>query len=201
MQHTAVGGDIRVALMAGCLIIDEFRRGRLAVRAVVADEEYTRLAAVPDAGGTIGRPAIYDRAGLGRVVDEIDPLVLLVELVRRGASGCIQTEEGIACFAVISEVAAVARCRHALSLFAKPRVIRRAEHRHRLGVGHIPLLPFDKGGYDRGLRECLSAVGRLYDRVARRLPVLPRPLVIGDVDVTVGRDRDIRVLNVPLRAW
>ena len=112
MQHTAVGGDIRVALVAGCPVVDEFRRGCLAGRAVVADEIDAGLAAVPDTGRTIGRAAGYDRAGLGRVIDQIDPLVLRVELVGCRASGSIQPEEAVTCFAVIGEVAAVARCRH-----------------------------------------------------------------------------------------
>jgi hypothetical protein len=185
--HAArVHRDVREALQAGCLRIDQYRRCVRACRAVQPEEVDARLAAdVLVRGGrqifgddrTIRGTARHLRAGNRRVVDHVEVVVHLVLLVRRRAHLGAAPHERVARIAGGGGVTAI------------------ADHRARAQVGRVVRL---ERLHDLRRREARAAVRRsvVRDCVRGRVAADVRELAVGHVDVSVAGHRDVRELDV-----
>src|SRR5215216_5673568 len=96
--------------MSAGLVIDQGRSGIATIGTVKSCKEDARLAALPGGGREVTTVGVHDRARLGWVVDDIDPLVCWIKLIGGGAhlrSHGVHTEEGVARQAVRGKVAAL----------------------------------------------------------------------------------------------
>ncbi len=180
--------------MAGGLWVDQ--GGWFGIRpggSVISQEVDARLAAGPRVDRPIRRACRDLRARLARVVDDIDPLVCRVGLIRCGSDLGVSAEEGVARLASRSEVAAIAGV---TAGFLAEGCVGCAASWNGRWSRDVTRVVGREGLDDLGRAEGRAAVGRFRDIDSVGLTVLAGELSEGHVDVAVGGHRDVRELHV-----